>query len=242
MKKHIFSLFIMSTFLFMSNVYAKEDVYYVNDNGVQLNETEYENILLIHGPEMLEILTQDMLDEYSNYYNDQNIIINVKYSNDDNIHPYSSFLETNYKELKITTVTSQSSNKMIVVTLNWKAMPKVKSYDVIGFRLYNTTFKSSVITMTNINGSSQSIAGNKQYSNGYGASVKLLSNSASITIQQTFSVASGGTVYASYQHAVKSISLSDSLNFSISSNGLGNVFIFNNNNLFDKMSGVSINT
>ena len=190
---------------------------------------------------MLEILTQDMLNEYEDFYNDPNIIVNTNSNIKNTISPYSSFLETNYKELKITSVTSQSTNKMIVVTVSWKAAPKVKSYDVIGFRLYNTSLKSSVITMTNVNGSSQSIAGYKEFSNGYGASIKLPSDSTSITVQQTFRVSSGGTVYASYQHAVKNISLSNSLDFSISSNGLGNVFMFNNNNLFDQMSGVSIN-
>lgn len=241
MKKKIFSLFIIMSFLFMTNVSAKEDFYFMNNNGVQLNEIEYRNIIQIHGSEMLEFLTQDMLNEYKDFYNDPNIIVNTNYADKNLIIPYSSFLETNYKELKITSVTSQSATKMIVVTVNWKAAPKVKSYDVIGFRLYNTSLKSSVITMANINGSSQPVAGYKEFSNGYGASIKLPSNSSSITFQQTFRVTSGGTVYASYQHAVKNISLSNSLSFSISSNGLGNVFNFSNNDLFDQMSGVSIN-
>lgn len=241
MKKAIFSLFIIMSFFLMTNVSAKADFYFVNDNGVQLNKIEYNNILQIHGLEMLNNLTQDMLNEYKDFYNDPNIIINTNYNTQDIISSYSSFLETNYKELKITSVTSQSATKMIVITVNWKSAPKVKSYDVIGFRLHNTSLKSSVITMTSINGSSQSIAGDKKFSNGYGSSIKLPSNSSSITIQQTFKVSSGGTVYASYQHSVKNISLSNSLNFSISSNGLGNVFKFGDNDLFDQMSGVSIN-
>ena len=42
-------------------------------------------------------------------------------------------------------------------------------------------------------------------------------------------------VYASYQHAVKNISLNDSMNYTFSYNGLGGVSLFNNSSLFDKM-------
>ena len=60
-------------------------------------------------------------------------------------------------------------------------------------------------------------------------------------MQISFQTKASGTVYASYQHAVKNISLNSSTNYVFSANGLGNVFLFNDNSLFDKMQGVSLN-
>lgn len=45
-------------------------------------------------------------------------------------------------------------------------------------------------------------------------------------INQTFKVSKGGTVYASYQHAMRNIFLADSKNYTLSKAGYGEVFKF----------------
>ncbi len=230
---------LISLLLISINVSAKETPYYTNHNGVEMNEIEYNNVLKINGSEALDNITQEMFDEYKEFYSYPNLKIETA-SNDYQIMPYSQTHETTYKKLKISTITSQTSSKMIVVRLEWKAVPNVKSYDVMGVRLYNTSFQSSISNLMLFDGNNKSISGSKQFLNGYGASIKIPSDCSTILLQQSFKVAPGGRVYASYQHAVKSISLADSTNFSISTNGLGSVFAFGNNNLFDKMAGVDI--
>ena len=232
---------LIGLLLITVNVSAKEKPYYTNHNGVEMNETEYKNVLKINGLESLDNLTQDMFDEYLDFYSSPNLKIET-ISNDNfyDLIPYSQTHDTNYKKLKISTITSQTSSKMIVVRLEWKAIPNVKSYDVMGVRLYNTSFQSSISNLMLFDGVNKTIDGSKQFSNGYGASIKIPDNCSTILLQQSFKVAPGGRVYASYQHAIRNISLADSTNFSISDNGLGSVFAFGNNNLFDKMAGVDI--
>lgn len=233
-------LLLIALFLMLTpKVNAKEYNFFVNANGVEMNETEYNNIIRIHGESFVNQITQKMFESNKEYYSNPDISIEIKES-DTGYRPYSTIFDTNYKTLKIATISSQTSSKLVVVTLSWKTMPKVKSYDVIGVRLVNTQFDGNITTLVSFDGSSSNIAGSKKFNNGYGASVKLKEDCSSIKLQQSFKASAGGTVYGSYQHAVRNISLSDSQNFTISSNGLGGVFKFNNNDLFDKMSGVYI--
>lgn len=241
MKKNILtiSVLICSVFVFQ-NVKAK-DIAYRNEAGLELTQTEYQNILAIHGKDYLKTMTKSDFDKYKEYYSYNDLKIEKVDSNENlSIMPLSEFYETNYKRLSVTNVTNSSPTTLVVVQLKWKQMPKVKSYDVIGVRLYNTSFSGSVSTYALINGSRINPSATKKTNNGVGASIKLSSNSSSIEIQQSFTANSGGTIFASYQHAVKSISLADSQNFTISSVGLGKVFKFANNSLFDQMDGISI--
>lgn len=54
-----------------------------------------------------------------------------------------------------------------------------------------------------------------------------------------------GTVYGTYQHATRSVTLSQSKGYNFSSSGLGGVLDFTNNTVegyYDDMSGVQIET
>ena len=75
-------------------------------------------------------------------------------------------------------------------------------------------------------------------SNGFGASIKLPSSGTNIVVSQTYSVYTGGTVYASYQHAKSTVTLSQSLDFTISGGGLGEVFYFSNSSIRSKYDGM----
>lgn len=82
--------------------------------------------------------------------------------------------------------------------------------------------------------------------NGFGLSFLLPSGNLTEleeTVEFRFNGSGNGTIYGTYQHAQKSLSLSDSMNYTISSSGLGSVLKFGSNNItkkFDAMKGVEI--
>lgn len=130
---------------------------------------------------------------------------------------------------------------LITIQLKWLVTPKNKSYDVIGALLENTNFVGQAVT-TFLDGNNITNSSNyKFYLNGYGTSI-YLSSSEKPNIIQYFNANNSGIVYASYQHSTSQISLNQSQNYSLSKNGYGGVFLFNNNikPYFDGMSGVSI--
>lgn len=233
-----FILFVLVFFrVLLINVEAKE-IIYVNKKGLELKAQEYQNILTIHGEEYFDNMTLNDFLHYQEYYSASNLKIKKIELPTNFVMPNSNFLDTNYKTLSIYNVTNHSSIPFIVINLEWKKIPNIKSYDVIGVRLWHTHFSSPVTTYALIDGIRVSPTKIKQKSNGIGVSIKLPSNSSSIFIQQSFTVNTGGTIYASYQHSKKNISLGDSQNFIISTGGLGKVFQFHNNTLFDQMDGI----
>lgn len=237
MKKYLIMTFVL--FIgFISNVNAKEDVYFISSNGVEMTELQYNNIKTIHGEEFLNSMDLETFNKYYEFYSSRDLKIE-KETNVNQILPFSNNISTEYKELLITKSSILGKN-MITVHLKWKKPPKIRSYDVFGFR---TNFSyANVTTKVNFYGAYTELTNNiKQKVNAYGISVKLPTDSDNISMQITFTTTSSGTIYASYQHAVKNISLNSSTNYVFSPNGLGNVFLFNDNSLFDKMQGVSIN-
>ena len=230
MKKYLLLTFVLFLF-FVSNVNAKENVYFTSTNGVEMTELEYNNIKAIHGEEILNSM---------DIYRSKNLEIKEISSNDNNIMPFSNTHSTESKELLIKTAETLGV-KLVTIQIKWKKMPKVKSYDVFGFLAPNISYTEPK-TKVNFYGTFTQLSSNvKQTSNGYGISVKLPTNCNQISMEISFKTTSSGTIYASYQHAVKNISLNDSMNYIFSYNGLGNVFSFNNILLFDKMGGVEMN-
>ena len=182
------------------------------------------------------------LDDYNNFINsdimngdlDSNIYYDIPLTR-------ATSIEEANKTLKI--VKSCSSNCFVSVTLTWKKFPTVKSYDVIGAYLDGTSLVNNPATSITTNGTiTTTYKDIKKSNNGFGVSVKLPTYGTSMIINQSFRVNKGGTVYASYQHAIKNISLSNSQNYTFSRSGYGGVFKFSGTALttYDKMKGVSI--
>lgn len=148
--------------------------------------------------------------------------------------PFSS-ISTDFKELSILEF-GIGNNKLIRIRLSWKQLPKIRSYDVFGFRTTSNIIYTEPLAKIISDSSTTILTSNiKQINNGYGISIKLPTNCNSLEMQITFKTSSNGTIFASYQHSVKNISLNDSMNYSFSGQGLGGVFLFNNVSLFDKM-------
>ena len=98
-----------------------------------------------------------------------------------------------------------------------------------------------ITTVDNSVGSDTSLDIQKQ-KDGFGVSIKLLENGNDMKISQYFRTTSGGTIFGSYQHAKKNITLANSKKYSISHSGYGNVFLFDETikDYYDGMAGVDI--
>lgn len=237
-KKFLLSTCLFSMFLLTTDVQAKE-VYFVNQNNVKFTKEEYDFISYMFWDGAQENMD---LDDYNNFINsdimngdlDSNIYYDIPLTR-------ATSIEEANKTLKI--VKSCSSNCFVSVTLTWKKFPTVKSYDVIGAYLDGTSLVNNPATSITTNGTiTTTYKDIKKSNNGFGVSVKLPTYGTSMIINQSFRVNKGGTVYASYQHAIKNISLSNSQNYTFSRSGYGGVFKFSGTALttYDKMKGVSI--
>ena len=130
--------------------------------------------------------------------------------------------------------------------LTWLVTANVKAYDVIGVRL------SSGLSITNytfkqyhtVYGARQQLGdcSYKTTSSGLGASFHLGEGTDNL-ITLSFIVSGSGTIFGAYQHATSSkVTLANSLDYSFSPYGYGNVFKFSSSvaNYYDQMSGVDI--
>lgn len=158
----------------------------------------------------------------------------------DNPFARGSYHTTSYKSLSITS-SCDSTNCLIILSLDWLANPAVRSYDVMGALFHNVTRQSTPVTTYADSISSNTTGTYKYASDGFGASFKLGTGS-SIFVTQQFYVSRGGTVFGSYQHATSAITLNESRNYNFHINGYGNVFQFGTTGLdvYDGMAGVDI--
>lgn len=235
MKRILF--FVIVFCMGILNVEASNCIYYTNNNNVEFTEKQYEFFSKMYFEGYQKYMTQEDFDIFSLDEMNPSLVETV-YLKEQTISR-SSFIDDSNKTLKISK-TSISNESSISILATWKNNPSVKSYDIIGARFEGTHNTSTPITKL-INSDSSANFPIDYKNNGFGSSVKLAGSNIKIT--QTFKVANGGTVYASYQHAKSSISLANSRNYSISSSGYGKVFAFSGTavNVYDRMSGVYIN-
>lgn len=225
----------------LTNVNAT-NVYYTNGE-VNLTKKEYDFVKEFYGETFLEDMTSD---DYSwiEELDVNNNVVAVKSVNLEpmGILPYGTNVTSNSKTLSI--AKSCYTNYCIVTTnVNFLNNPSVRSYDVMGARFSGTSLYNQNITTQVRSSSGTTVSSNYQYfNNGFGNSVKLPDNGSNIIIQQKFYVNPTGTVYASYQHAIKSVSLSTSKMYFISMTGYGGVFTFTGSaiNSYDATTGVDI--
>ncbi len=166
--------------------------------------------------------------------------------------------QTAYKRIKLgVACNSDRTICGFAVSLEWLKLPAARSYDVIAAR-WTGNFKvkdyaANLYYRTNglLDGESYEPGYNenciKKTSSGIGVSMKLPTNktdlSAYFDVQGSLPMGEVLGVYATYQHAQSSLSLSDSMSYTFSENGLGNVLYYSNStirNKYDKMQGVSV--
>lgn len=241
MKKIVMGILLSCLALNCSTVFA--DAYYTNDSGLEFTKFQYEVMVEILNEELVKDMTQN---EYDNFaiadMNSENTKIAIEEDNgsDSGIVPFGTYHETQSKKFSIKS-TCLSNECIITTTVIWKKSPAVRSYDVMGHRITNTSFTStsasfSLDTSDNI----YTYNDKKGASNGIGCAVKLPSDETINYITMSTAVQPQGRVYGSYQHAIKNITLSTAMNFSFSDNGYGNVFLYPSSYdlTFDQMAGV----
>ncbi len=241
MKKIVMGILLSCLALNCSTVFA--DAYYTNDNGLEFSEFQYELMTTVLDEDMVAEMTED---EYNSFgvanMNQENtkLAIEEDNGNDSGIMPLATYHETQSKKITIISVCG-SSECTILTTATWKKSPAVRSYDVIGHRIYNSLFTSTAATaVLKTSDSAYGYEDKKGASNGIGCAVKLPSDETINYIALTTYMQPQGRVYGSYQHAIKNITLSKAMNFSFSDNGYGNVFLYPSSYdlTFDQMAGV----
>ena len=237
MKKIFKTLFVfMLAFIVISNVNAKE-IYYTNDNGVALTKEEYDFLGEMYWDGFQKSMTKEEYDFYNdgNYFNgtvEKRVVYDSSLTRD-------TYHSTANKSIQITKTCNTTC--AIATTVQWINNPTIRSYDVIGAYLYNTSKIGSINAYAATNENTNVAAISNIKTNGFGSSV-LLPSGSNVRVRQTFSVTKGGRVYASYQHAIKNTTLAISQQYNIAITGYGNVFAFYGDavNIYDNMNGVDI--
>lgn len=237
MVKKVLVVFFFS-FIMIGNVFA--DTYYENNNGVRMSEDEYNFISELYGDDFPSIIPQ----ETYNALKENNIFGQeiIRISNDYEASTYG-LIETTYKKLE--TSYACDTTCAVSATLTWKKVPATKSHDLFGVYFDGCGEITGLLSSMRANGSLYDPVEYKLNSSGASATHKLpstISTSNAMYISLSFFANKKGGVQISYQHATKSISLTDSRKYNFSYNGYGHVFSFQESirPYYDQMSGLEI--
>jgi len=202
-----------------------------NKNNVSIDENIYSKLVELYSKNYIDNLS---LEEY-------NYIMSVGL---DNIEVVSSKDNSYAKSATAYDVKISKTGKYVSFMITWKREPLVMSYDVIGFR-YNGSLDAEITLFKQYNGDNgdtSSVYYLKSFNNGFGLSFPLLTSSLT-EIDVRLKVSGNGTLYATYQHATKLISLNNSKKYTISEDGYGKVLKFDSSvsSTYDNTNGLSIN-
>ena len=236
MKKFFVVLFLSMMCVLPFGVDALESNSYTTLRGVTVEKSLYDKMCNMYSVNFVETLSQEEFDNLS-----ANIDTAVKETYIDYGNARGSYLSTAVKALNMI-----KSGNYVTFTASWLQQPNIHSFDVMAIRLSGCSlvgdfsFKQTYISSGNLYYVYNGI--NKTFYNGFGSSA-LLQYGEDNEYSMTFKVSGSGTVYGSYQHAKKTVTQSDSMNYAIGANGYGNVILFANSVAlkYDQMPGVDIN-
>lgn len=210
MKKRVLKyaslLFVIAIVLMTNSVNAK-NVYFTNNNNVEMTELQYLKMLELFSERKVNDLTQEEFDRYKDaniitqdvkyqettYKNGQVIsereLTKEEYDAIDGTKPDaelygsdSDHFETTYKRLAANLLDSNGFS--LVAALSWKKVPACRSYDVFAFRLNHFNYKGFSGNQVYYKGSNStgisydtSSEGYKAQSNGAGVSMNLKDDS-----------------------------------------------------------------
>lgn len=228
MKKIIFIVVLLFQLTLFVN--AKSDSeYYEIENIVSTNTKYYKTVTLSSNT---NISTMSLFDSYlTNTVEVTEEEYNGSiFAND----AQSSSYQTTYKKMTVNIIKSGSKYKYENI-LEWKNMPVVRSYDIIGIGYYASVKVSSInfenyYCLNNGNCIKSSNFSLVNSNNGVGAVFQLPTSNDLSSLKITFSLIIDKNVSATikelyaigdYSHAVKTLSLNSAKNFSVSSaNGI----------------------
>lgn len=232
----IFSISIVNA----SEIVNESENVYINSNNVEIENSLYQKLCDIYSKNYIEYISQENFDSIKN--NDLSDIQIIEHIDDFPLITRSGTFTTTYKSLKII-----KNGSHISLMLSWLKLPATRSYDVFGIRFDQVKLNGGVSFMqTYLENNVLKMSTSNHYqsfSNGFGVSFLLPSQKIdSLESYIEFNITGSGKIYGTYQHAQRSVSLSDSMNYTISSSGYGNVLKFASNvsEKYDAMSGVSL--
>lgn len=245
MKKRIilFMVICFCSIIGIRNVSAKE-VFYTNEKGFEFSEDEYTFFKKVYGEKLVQkYFDESLYDDYAGIDFANTEVQTKKYTTSESRQPLlrdSPYYSTPAKSIQISNVCTSILCK-ISVTATWLGDPTVKSYDDIGMCLAGVTRVGSVPTIAYSDSNSTFDETTKYQSNGFGATVQLPQGN-DIVILQSLDYMGHGTVYASYQHAMSTSSLTLAQQFNIDPVGYGEVFGFYGGaeDIYDAMNGVNL--
>lgn len=204
----------------------------INDN---LNNTVEENVLISQTVKYFKTTASNnssMLYSLgkSTYYTEE--ITKEEYDNS-NYSTQSTSIETTYKKLT-TTISQKGSYYHYDVQLNWKNMPKVRSYDIISLSFYesvtpfNISFRqkycesiSSCTTETNYTQHLESDGVSAIFKLPSSTTINSLSSNLSFDVRKTTSATVlKQRLVGDYAHATSSVSLATAKKHSLSLSGI----------------------
>lgn len=236
MKKLFVILFLSIMCIIPCGVNA-QSMSYRTYSGVVVDKALYDKMCEIYSTNYVETLTEEEFYNLAN--NDLDNVIKVEYVEEENT-TRGSYFSSPAKAIEII-----KNGNWVTLMAAWLTVPTIHSFDVMAVRLsgcildgdfsFKQTYVSSGHMYVVRNGM------NQYFSNGFGASA-LLQYGTDNEYTMTFAVLGSGTVYGTYQHAIRSVSSADSLNYTIASNGYGKVAKFASNVSlnYDGMNGVDI--
>ncbi len=220
--KNLILLFSCLFIIFSTNCYAKE----TNENSdIKYYKTTY---ILKNN--------ESITEEVSVY----------EYEHESEIMSLGTSVITEYKKLVLTTINNDAK-----LTLEWKSLPRYRSYDVIALRGEKVNFNAITGKQTYFNGTNNHINytaqtnNTKVFGDGVGISMNLVDNATGYILELRASyivLGANAKIYGSYQHAHANVTLAQSKKYTLSSNGYGAVIEFDNDvkKYYDGMNGVSI--
>ena len=276
MKNWKLNLFVITFIAFFPMLTYAEPI--INNNGVVISEEEYENFLKVHTPEYIMTMTQEKYEKLKSFdFNNikaDSIYVKSTYNDALKLTTQEEITEEEFNNFDIMPilnsdgVAGESVAKSlsmyllggdywnyVLLGVAWKGIPKVRSFDVIGF--YGDSFEFRNGSQTGeqtygYNGKYSTIyydwnANNtKLFDNGFGISMNIVDNDIDyLTLEAECDItptANHGTIFGSYQHATSNITLAKSQKYTLGAGGYGMVFMFDENIAprYDDMFGLRI--
>ena len=231
--KIFFALLLAVVFI---NITKAEECLITNKANVEIPCDFYNSLKEYYSDNFLSFMTSDEYNQIKD--NDLAEIETEVYT--EGVSLRGTYFETAYKQLRIT-----RNGNFIDANLVWVQNPVTRSYDVFGIRFYGPSIVGTPLFREyySVNGVTYSSSNysRKDFTNGFGISVKLPSYNH-LESDITFTYTGSGNIYASYQHAITNVTLTQSKKYTLSSSGYGNVLLFDTNiqPKYDNMTGVSI--
>lgn len=244
MKRKIILILILfsSFFCSMNLVYAQSnEIYYVNPNNVEFNKIQYDffSKMFWDGYQQYVSLEEfDMVSTLGLFNAPVESQVVTIYASNDSMFRTSTITE----KLRTLTISKSCTSECFVsLVVKWNGIPTIKSYDVFGARVVNSSLLKINNALVSGYNYSKIYSTFQRNGDGFGYSIEI-PNTNNITVSVSFTTLLNGIAYGSYQHAMSNLSFSNSQLYTIGAGGYGGVFKFYGAAIgkYDNANGVNI--